>query len=597
MVVSRRYPRDRTSILRSRSLSSLYEQENVEDDKSGTHLLTGISTLRQSSGDKNLLGQWLEEISDDTISSEVPMCQLESKSVAIDPGSLDALLVRNAQIAITQIRALSASILDEIDDMIDLLPLTIVQLSSYHDSFIQISANIASLVELCYGEEGDFGNYCNARLQISLSTICHEMTEFISNFAKRKKINNAQLEATLRKLKERVGEMVGLTIKKGIEIITRGMTIARGPICLKWSLVALWQLTKSDHYVCRILVEEYDMVRKLIHLNRCQQHMTLNSTLRAPIFRILAHICLNTNALHLVYNYLNITTDILPHLIDRDSNLAREILTLLVQVTIPFIDFRRSHKHDNTLSHFIGSVPMDRFVRSITALALGNLSRDVFLMASTTLANISFLDANTIINNDCLRALLSTIGKSTQLGNDLSVREQMMALLANVSAVNPLEVVYCGGLAALIESVRIQPNPSVHSETELISLRRIRFQVETTIRRLMKNEYLAAFIQQISCPPQPQPPPPPSLTSPTATMATDSTTIGDNANTNSKSGTLKLRSKSHTLVNSRCNPDSVIKSWTSSGNLPASEETYSYRSYSTICQHNHPPIFHHESYV
>lgn len=384
-----------------------------------------------------------------------------------------------------------------------------------------------------------------------------------------------------------------------VQIITRGMTIARGPICLKWSLVALWQLTKSDHYVCRILVEEYDMVRKLIHLNRCQ-HMTLNSTLRAPIFRILAHICLNTNALHLVYNYLNIQTDILPHLIDRDSNLAREILTLLVQVTIPFIDFRRSHKHDNTLSHFIGSVPMDRFVRSITALALGNLSRDVFLMASTTLANISFLDAHTIINNDCLRALLSTIGKSTQLGNDLSVREQMMALLANVSAVNPLEVVYCGGLAALIESVRIQPNPSVHSDTELISLRRIRFQVETTIRRLMKNEYLAAFIQQISCPPPPTPPssqPLPSSTSstsPTVTIATDST-IGNNAN--SKSGTLKMRSKSHTLVNSRCNPDSMIKSWASSGNLPASEKTYSYRSYPTICQHNHPPIFHHESYV
>ena len=138
--------------------------------------------------------------------------------MTIDPGSLDALMVRNAQIAITQIRALSASILDEIDDMIDLLPLTSNQLSSYHDSFQQISVNIASLVELCYGEEADFGNYCNARLQISLSTICHEMTEFISNFAKRKKINNAQLEATLRKLKERVGEMVGLTIKKGIEV-------------------------------------------------------------------------------------------------------------------------------------------------------------------------------------------------------------------------------------------------------------------------------------------------------------------------------------------------------------------------------------------
>lgn len=143
---------------------------------------------------------------------------LESKPVAIDPGSLDALMVRNAQIAITQIRSLSAAIIDEMDDMIDLLPLTLGQLASYADSFRQISHNLGGLMEMCYGEESDLGNYRNARLQVGLSTICREMSEFISLFNKRRKINNAQLEATLRKLKERVGEMVGLTIKKGIEV-------------------------------------------------------------------------------------------------------------------------------------------------------------------------------------------------------------------------------------------------------------------------------------------------------------------------------------------------------------------------------------------
>lgn len=349
------------------------------------------------------------------------------------------------------------------------------------------------------------------------------------------------------------------------QLIVNGLSLARGPICLKWSMVALWQLTKSDPYVCRLLVEEFDIVKRLVNLNRSQQ-LTLNPSLRAPIFRILAHVCLNSNALHLVYNLINMQTDVIPLMVEGADDLVREILTLMVQITIPFIDFNRTSKLDNTLSHFIASLPLDRFVRALTGLTLGNMTRDVFLMASTTLANISFLDTQTIIKNDVLRVLLSTISKSTSLGNDLSVREQMMALLANIATIDPLEVVYCGGLAHIIESFRILPNPEVHSQGELISLKRIRAQVEVTIRRLMKNEYLATFIQQISSP--------------------------QAANIS--------KSESMTLDSARCKShSSAIKSWASSGNLPSSENIYSYRSFPLICQYNHPPqcIFHHESYV
>lgn len=338
-------------------------------------------------------------------------------------------------------------------------------------------------------------------------------------------------------------------------------------------MVALWQLTKADHFICRLLVEQFEIVKKLIDLNRCHQ-MTLNHSLRAPIFRILAHVCLNSNALHLVYNHINMSADVIPHIIERADDLAREILTLMVQITIPFIDYKRIIKQDNTLSHFIANLPLEKFVRALTGLTLGNMSRDVFLMASTTLANISFLDSQILIKNDVLRVLLSTISKSTSLGNDLSVREQMMALLANIAAIDPLEVVYCGGLAHLIESFRISPNSGVHCESELTSLKRIRAQVEVTLRRLMKNEYLASFIQQISSP----------------------------QHSSLSSSMLSNKPKSSSLDSAYCdsnNSSSTIKSWASSGNLPKSENIYSYRSFPLVCQYNHPPqyIFHHESYV
>lgn len=143
---------------------------------------------------------------------------MECKTIAIDPGSLDALMVRNCQIAINQIRAVSVAIINEIDDMIDLLPLTLVQLPSYGDSFNQISHNIATLLDMCYGEQSDLIDYRDARLQIALASICGEMSQFIVTFKRRRKINNVQFEATLRKLKERVGEMVASTIKKGLEV-------------------------------------------------------------------------------------------------------------------------------------------------------------------------------------------------------------------------------------------------------------------------------------------------------------------------------------------------------------------------------------------
>ena len=171
--------------------------------------------------------------------------------MAIDGKSFEALSVRNAQISIRKIRFASVQIIYDLDDMIEKLPLTVTQLISIDKDFTVISANIINVIDICRrrgcdlqetlqqsdgssgmqppassassissaaGSTAIYGNLMPARVSNQVEDLCTSMAKSIQDFSAKRKVNNGQLEATLRKLKERFSQLVDYTIQRECKV-------------------------------------------------------------------------------------------------------------------------------------------------------------------------------------------------------------------------------------------------------------------------------------------------------------------------------------------------------------------------------------------
>lgn len=154
---------------------------------------------------------WLNELL--SLTEVESLSALQAKSVATTPESFEALSIRNAQVSIQQIRKNSTIIIDELDSLIDSLPIDSTEGLTYlMEKFSETYKKIQSLIEICKRKGCDY--VANKQLSIDVQTICEQTIKFMQNFLSKQQINNAQIEASARKLKENFGELVDTTIKK-----------------------------------------------------------------------------------------------------------------------------------------------------------------------------------------------------------------------------------------------------------------------------------------------------------------------------------------------------------------------------------------------
>lgn len=137
---------------------------------------------------------------------------LQAKSVATTPESFEALSIRNTQISIQQIRKNSTIIIDELDSLIDSLPVYCDGLYYLLEKFQETYRKIQSLIEVCKRKGCDYVH--KKQLSTDVIIICEQTIKFMKNFLQKQNVNNAQIEANARKLKETFGELVDVTIKK-----------------------------------------------------------------------------------------------------------------------------------------------------------------------------------------------------------------------------------------------------------------------------------------------------------------------------------------------------------------------------------------------
>lgn len=157
---------------------------------------------------------WLNDLQK-TIDVE-SLSALQAKSVATTPESFEALSIRNAQVSIRKMRLDSVEIIDSIDNYIDHLPITLDDLIAIKKDFLITCNKICSVIEVCRMKGCDF--VTNKKISVTVASICHQTVKFINSFIHKKNVNNAQLEATLRKLKENFGELVDITIRRECQV-------------------------------------------------------------------------------------------------------------------------------------------------------------------------------------------------------------------------------------------------------------------------------------------------------------------------------------------------------------------------------------------
>lgn len=95
--------------------------------------------------------------------------------------------MRNAQVSIRKIRFTSVQIIDDIDDLIDQLPLTITQLFSIEKDFKIITSNVLGLIELCRKRDCDSTLIKGVQASGYVSSLCYQISQFIADFGQKKK--------------------------------------------------------------------------------------------------------------------------------------------------------------------------------------------------------------------------------------------------------------------------------------------------------------------------------------------------------------------------------------------------------------------------
>ena len=142
---------------------------------------------------------------------------MQAKSVATTPESFEALFIRNSHITIHKIRKVSVQVIEHIDNFIDILPVTSEDLFNLKKSFSSVCFQICELIEICKRIGCDHAAN-KVKCSASVASLCKNIIKFINIFIEKNRVNNAQLEATFRKLKETFGEMVDTTIRKECKV-------------------------------------------------------------------------------------------------------------------------------------------------------------------------------------------------------------------------------------------------------------------------------------------------------------------------------------------------------------------------------------------
>lgn len=247
------------------------------------------------------------------------MTTLQARTLATDEYSAGALSVRNSQVLIQRMRSDSNFILDFIDYLIECLPLKFSSLEKFNIEFSELWTRLINqtapqitsqsqnsmMVNKTTASQTNNNltiinctprkqhNQMNARNLKPLDDLANQLRALCIDYANllqeyqingiMSNIDNGRLESSLRKLKELYGKFIEISIRAELANIVRALQYdfsqaslnrlsssssllptrpfesSNAQLPLKWALIALWQLTKDDSYLCRTLTKNWQL--------------------------------------------------------------------------------------------------------------------------------------------------------------------------------------------------------------------------------------------------------------------------------------------------------------------------------------------------
>ncbi|KAH7643754.1 inscuteable-like protein [Dermatophagoides farinae] len=415
---------------------------------------------------------WLNELQ--SLTEVESLSALQAKSVATTPESFEALSIRNAQVSIQQIRHNSTIIIDELDSLIDSLPV--------------------------YCDGCDY--VANKQLSIDVIVICEQTIRFMKNFLWKQNVNNAQIEANVRKLKESFGELVDVTIKKESLILVSSLNKKTSRLCLKWSLLALWQLTQKDPYMCRLFIENQKIINYLLDIvqNYCNVSLSESYQIKAAALRVLTYLSANRDAVRqILREFIGNKCLISMILNETEEMVQREIVGFLVQVTTVFIDNNKDKIINMDEMGSLNSKSLiNELVNGLTDILKTAINDQIFLMACAALANVSFMNTDSLIKYDTLTIVLNSARQRFESSDQPLLKDQIITLLANMSQKHQLLVVSSGGLIFLIQTLLTVNAIDGMERTKMLSVERIQQKIAVALARLGTHKSTAKIIYKLN---------------------------------------------------------------------------------------------------
>lgn len=270
---------------------------------------------------------------------------------------------------------------------------------------------------------------------------------------------------------------------------------------MKWSLLALWQLTQKDSYICRIFIENQNIIRYLLEIveNYCNVSEKEVVQIKAAALRVLTYISSNRDAIKEILEQLSSNQCLTSiALKETDGVILKETVGFLVQLTTPFIDSKEK-SNDPILNVANKSLICD-LVHCLTQIIRNTRNNQIFLMASAALANITFLNTEALVKFETLSVLVNASRQGQQFETDLLLQDQIITLLANMAQKHPLEVVSSGGLIFLLTALHSGMPLSGGQTDEAVehAVARIQQKIAVALARLGTNKSCAKIILKLN---------------------------------------------------------------------------------------------------
>ncbi|XP_022244206.1 protein inscuteable homolog [Limulus polyphemus] len=444
-----------------------------------------LLTHKQSSS----VRRWLNDIRLHTETES--LSALQSNCLTRDPDMLGALVVCKSLNAIATLQDRIGVFMADFTHVMK--NVNRGQWEKFRSNAIQMCSDVRSLLQnsenYTLNTEPDV-----IKIQSQLWKACGQLEThckaFVhSDFENEKTNLTEQVLKCLKKIGESFERFTDILYLKELKIVVEGVEESKNNFCVKKSIAAFISLGQIGEHMCERIVK-VGGVRALVTLcvERKWRHLQIAA------LRALTILCCVPSAVQQMEEAkgIKIITNIL---CDNflSLQLQGEVAGLIAQITSPWMV--------SSISNLSGIVKnMERLVYSLTELASKATTREIILLATAALANLSLLHTSActgLRKYKSLKVLVSACYHG-DVHDSVFVKDQVATVMATMAASCDChhQMISSGGIELLVNFLEIQPS-KFQSQAEVAACERVKQKAVIALSHLCMDLEITAKIAQI----------------------------------------------------------------------------------------------------